>query len=55
MTTLAGQILRSDSDGRAYLSPGVVEIAEDRIVGVDFGNVSKKADFGNRKALICPG
>ncbi|QDV46294.1 Guanine deaminase [Stieleria neptunia] len=55
MITLGGQILQSGPDGHATIRPGVVEIAEDRIVGVEFGNVPGTVDHGDFDTLICPG
>ncbi|QEF97230.1 Guanine deaminase [Stieleria maiorica] len=55
MITLGGQILQSEPEGYATIRPGVVEIAEGRIVGVEFGQVSNRVDHGGPDALICPG
>ncbi|WP_372894691.1 amidohydrolase family protein [Stieleria sp.] len=55
MITLGGQILQSQPDGHATIRPGVVEISDDRIVGVEFGNVSSRVDHGDPETLICPG
>lgn len=55
MITLGGQILQSDSEGHATFREGVVEISDERIVGVDFGAVSQGVDFGDPNTLICPG
>ncbi|WP_182867285.1 amidohydrolase family protein [Rhodopirellula sp. JC639] len=55
MITLGGQILQSEPEGYATIRPGIVEIADGRIVGLGFGQVSNKVDHGGPDALICPG
>lgn len=53
--SLGGQILQSDSGGRASLRSGVIEVADGQIVGVQFGKVSAQVDFGDPETLISPG
>lgn len=55
MTTLGGQILQSDRDGRAVVRPGVVEIDGPRIASLQFGDIPESVDDGDANTLICPG
>lgn len=52
---IAGQLMLPDAHQAVRLSPGVVEIAGQRIIRVTEGDIPEDADLGGPGCIICPG
>ena len=55
VNSVAGQLLICDRKGKASLAEGIVEISDGRIVAVEYGDIDRAAELGDRETLICPG